>query len=73
MEEAPICNSAMRVIFRYNIDSGVGKEVLEERLEFEDNLDEHTRGVLQEVAHTQRIVPQDSVDNIICPGAWGSF
>ncbi len=40
---------------------------------FEEIPDEHTKGVLQEVAYTQTIVPKNLVNDIICSGDWGSF
>ncbi len=73
VEEVPICNAPMREVFGYNVDSEFSEEVLEGRFKFEENLDEHTRDVLQAVAHTQGIIPQDLVDDIIWPGDWGSF
>jgi hypothetical protein len=40
----------MREMFGYNVDSEVGKEVLDGRFAFEEIPDEHTKDVLQEVA-----------------------
>jgi hypothetical protein len=51
-EEAPICNGAMREVFGFNVDSEVGKEVLEGMYKYEDGFDEHTKDTLQEAAHT---------------------
>jgi hypothetical protein len=56
-EKAPICIAPMREVFGYNVDSGVGEDVLDRRFDFEEIPDKYTKGVLQKAAYTQTIVP----------------
>jgi hypothetical protein len=72
-DEAPICNSPLREIFRYNADTEAGEEVLSGTYEFEPGFDDATMRICQEVAAIREVVPADSVDAIVRKGDWSSY
>ena len=73
MEAAPICNSPLREIFGYNVDTEAGEEVLSGTYAFKPEFDDSTRRICQEVAAIWEVIPVDSVNAIVQRGEWSSF
>ncbi len=70
-EEAPISNSPMQEVLKYNVNLDVGEEVLGGTYRYEDEFDEHTKDILQEAAPTQSAILKDSVSDAIRHKEWG--
>ncbi len=67
-EEAPICHSPLRETFGYNADSLAGYEVLEGSYVYENDFEEYTQAICQELAQIWEVIPERSVDEIVWSG-----
>jgi hypothetical protein len=72
-EEAPICYSLLWETFGYNADSLAGDEVLEGSYVYENNFEEYTQAICQEVAQIREVILERLVDEIVWGGDWGKF
>jgi hypothetical protein len=64
-EEAPICHSPLQETFGYNADSLAGDEVLKGSYVLQNNFEEYTQAICQEVAQIWKVIPQRLVDEIV--------
>ena len=65
VEEAPICQGALRGQFGYTSTSPTARSVLDGTYEFPLEMDAATRELFEEIAHIRGMVPSDSVNGLI--------
>ncbi len=69
-EQAPICNAGLKGDFRYLADTKSARKVLDGTYSFSDDCHPATKELLEEIARIQKIVPKDSVPNLITREVW---
>jgi hypothetical protein len=72
-EEAPICHSLLWETFGYNADSLAGDDRLEGSYIYENDFEEYTQDIRQEVARIREVILERLVDEIVWGSDWGKF
>ena len=70
MEEAPICQGALRGQFGYSATSPSARSVLDGTYDFPLDMDASTKKLFEEIAQIRNMVPQDSVTGLISWERW---